>query len=176
MLFWLTLGLMLLAFLCYGIFNSKYKKWKRKHDEVDRTLDYHPLHSLTSEKQVSLQQERAEAYEKYHKYSNIGGIFITITVILLIAAAIMLLALPIAYACSVSTGNELQEEYNTLVYQVEHLYFTNEIGDTVGSKEVMDAVAAYNARIRTKQHWEKNFWVGIFVPNIYSDKPLIELP
>lgn len=176
MLFWLTLGLMLLAFLIYGICDSKYEKWKLKHDEADSALDYYPQRSLTPEERVSLRQERAVAYEKYHKYSNIGCVFVTITVILLIIAAIMLIALPIAYGCSVSTDNELQEEYNTLVYQVEHLYFTNDIGDTTGSKEVMDAVAAYNARIRTKQHWEKNFWVGIFVPNIYSDKPLIELP
>lgn len=88
----------------------------------------------------------------------------------------MLIAIPISHICGVSTDNELKEEYNTLIYQVDHLYFTNEVGDTIGSKEVMDAVAAYNARIRTKQHWEKNFWVGIFFPNIYSDKPLIELP
>jgi len=176
MLFWLTLGLTLLAFLCYGIFDSKYEKWKQKYNEADHALDYYPQRSLTPEERASLRQEREAAYDKYHKYNGIGGVFAIITVILLIIAIIMLLALPISYACSVSTDNELQEEYNTLVYQVEHLYFTNEIGDTTGSKEVMDAVAAYNARIRTKQHWEKNFWVGIFVPNIYSDKPLIELP
>lgn len=175
MLFWLTLGLTLLAFLCYGIFDSKYEKWKRKYNEADHALDYCPT-PFTPEKRASLRSEREAAYEKYRKYSGISGVFISITVILLIIAAIMLIALPIAYGCSVSTDNELQEEYNTLVYQVDHLYFTNEIGDTTGSKEVMDAVAAYNARIRTKQHWEKNFWVGIFVPNIYSDKPLIELP
>jgi hypothetical protein len=176
MLFWLTLGLTIITFVIFGVFCSKHETWKKRHDKADAQLDYYPQSVLPPETRVSLRQERAAAYEKYHKYETIAEGFCAAFVVLLIILIIMLIALPISYACDVSTDNELKEEYNTLVYQVDHLYFTNEIGDTIGSKEVMDAVAAYNARIRTKQHWEKNFWVGIFVPNIYSDKPLIELP
>ena len=176
MLFWLTIVLTIIAFVVFGAFCYKHEEWKKRHDEADAKLDYYPQLERTPEERVALRQERAVAYEKYHKYETIAGWCCAIFIILLVALIIMLIAIPISHICGVSTDNELQEEYNTLIYQVDHLYFTNEVGDTTGSKEVMDAVAAYNARIRTKQHWEKNFWVGIFFPNIYSDKPLIELP
>ena len=174
MIFWLTLILALLALVGFSFFATKTEHWRGIYRNADNALDY--SYNLTPEKRVELRQERAEAEEKRCNYEIGGNIFFVIFVVLLIILCIMIIALPIVYGTSTSTNYELQEEYETLTYQVDHLYFTNEVGDTTGSKEVMDAVAEYNARIRTKQHWEKNFWTGIFVPNIYSDKPLITLP
>ena len=174
MILWLTLILAFLALVGLSFFATKTEHWRGIYRKADNTLDY--SYNLEPEKRIELRQERAEAEEKRRKYEMGGNIFCAIFVTLLIILCIMIIALPIIYGTSASTNYELHEEYETLTYQVNQLYFTNEVGDTTGSKEVMDAVAAYNARIRTKQHWEKNFWTGIFVPNIYSDKPLITVP
>lgn len=174
MLFWLTFGLTFLLLIVAGIFGGLAETWKERYRKADSAYDN--AYRAPQEERARLREERYEANRRHEKYNSIGSWFFAFFIGFLIVLIIMALGLAVTSITKLSTELALEEEYKVLTYQIQHEYFTNEFGDTVGSKDVMDAVADYNTKLRKNQHWEKNFWIGIFVPNIYSDKPLIQLP
>ena len=91
------------------------------------------------------------------------------------AIVIMLLALTISYATAPGERARLEASYETLTWEVENQVYNDGGDDVVGKKELYNQVREYNAELAANQYYEKNFWVGIFVPNIYSNLKPIEL-
>jgi hypothetical protein len=88
---------------------------------------------------------------------------------------IMGLVLGITYAVSGGERARLEADYEVLSWEVENNIYQDGGDDVVGKKELYNQVREWNAELASNKHYEKDFWFGIFVPNIYSDLKPIEL-
>ena len=72
-------------------------------------------------------------------------------------------------------GQILQNEkmYESLKYQYETGMYENENG--IGKKELMDQIEEWNTDLAFGKSAQKDFWIGIFLPNIYEEFDFIEL-
>ena len=100
---------------------------------------------------------------------------IVISIIALIAIVISSLVILISYACAGGERAMLEAEYEALVWEVENHIYDDNGDDVVGKKELYNQVREWNKDLACHQYYEKNFWVGIFCPDIYSDLKPIEL-
>lgn len=67
----------------------------------------------------------------------------------------------------------LKEKYKALTYKAR----TEEVKDEFGllSKDYVDEVQEWNVSIASRKKLQRDFWVGIFYPNIYDDIDTIDL-
>lgn len=65
----------------------------------------------------------------------------------------------------------LRIQYESLKYQVENKLYEN---DDYSKKALIDQVTELNANIAYGERLENDFWIGIYMPNPYSDLELIE--
>lgn len=66
----------------------------------------------------------------------------------------------------------LNETHTALVYKMESTTCRDEFGFL--SKDIIDDVQEWNETIRENQALQDDFWIGIFVPNIYDEFQLID--
>lgn len=66
-----------------------------------------------------------------------------------------------------------QVRYESLVYQYENDLYDND--NDVGKKELLSEIQDWNEDLARYKALQKNFWVGIFVPNVYDQFEFIEL-
>lgn len=67
---------------------------------------------------------------------------------------------------------EKQEEYKALVCKAESRACRDEFG--LLNKEVFDEIQEWNQDIAYKKTIQRDFWLGIFYPNIYDQFELID--
>ena len=60
-----------------------------------------------------------------------------------------------------------RETYKALTYKIESNSCRDEFG--LLSKELIDEVQEWNQDVRYYQKIQRNFWVGIFYPNVYDE-------
>ena len=60
-----------------------------------------------------------------------------------------------------------RETYKALTYKIENNSCRDEFG--LLSKELIDEVQEWNQDVRYYQKIQRNFWVGIFYPNVYDE-------
>lgn len=65
----------------------------------------------------------------------------------------------------------LNKEHDFLVYQLENQLY---IGD-VERKELYNKITEWNTDLAFKKEVQRDFWVGIFYPNIYDEIDFIEM-
>lgn len=66
-----------------------------------------------------------------------------------------------------------QEEYKVLVHQVENDFYDNMTER--GKAELMEDVMSWNAGVANGRIKQNDFWLGIFVEDIYHELELIDL-
>ncbi len=66
-----------------------------------------------------------------------------------------------------------QARYDSLVYQYENNIYDND--NDLGKRDLMEDIEAWNTDLAYRKKIQRNFWVGIFYPNIYDDFVFIEL-
>ena len=122
-----------------------------------------------------------ETYEKEHNIRNrktnkeyLGNIGIGFLVGSLFIVIIMLMVIGILTLRAPATRAQLEAEYKVLSWEVENDVYAAD-DDVVGRKELYNHVREWNKILAAKQAGEKNFWYGIFVPNIYGDLQTIKL-
>lgn len=65
-----------------------------------------------------------------------------------------------------------EKQYESLTYQLENNLYDNDIG----KKELMDEIREWNEDLAYHKEIQRNFWVGIYYPNIYDNLEFIPLP
>lgn len=66
-----------------------------------------------------------------------------------------------------------QQTYDSLIYKSQTESIRDEFG--IVHKEYIDEVQAWNEDIVKYKNWQRDFWIGIFVPNIYDEFETIDL-
>lgn len=90
-----------------------------------------------------------------------------------IIAVIMLIIIISSNLGAQGTKLSNQQTYDSLIYKSQTESIRDEFG--IVNKEYIDEVQAWNEDIVKYKNWQRDFWVGIFVPNIYDEFETIDL-
>lgn len=93
-----------------------------------------------------------------------------------VVSGIIMVIMIIAIACNYIGVNarveKNKEQYNAITYKVESGACRDEFG--LLNKEVIDEIQDWNENITYYKNFQKDFWVGIFVPNVYDQFETID--
>lgn len=90
-----------------------------------------------------------------------------------IIAVIMLIIIILNNLGAQGTKLSNQQTYDSLIYKSQTESIRDEFG--IVNKEYIDEVQAWNEDIAKYKNWQRDFWIGIFVPNIYDEFETIDL-
>ena len=90
-----------------------------------------------------------------------------------IIAVIMLIIIILNNLGAQGTKLSNQQTYDSLIYKSQTESIRDEFG--IVNKEYIDEVQAWNEDIVKYKNWQRDFWIGIFVPNIYDEFETIDL-
>lgn len=66
-----------------------------------------------------------------------------------------------------------EKRYESLTYQLESNLYDND--NDIGKKELMNEIRKWNEDLAYHKEIQRNFWVGIYYPNIYDNFEFIPL-
>jgi hypothetical protein len=192
MLFWIFViiaAIALIGLCIIPIIPTPYNKWKPLDKECDKLwslrcrIPYHdPRYKAICDECDKADTQRREfekAHPNYRKTKERLEVLTNICVGFLIGAGVVLLimglVLTITYLSAPANRAALEAEYEVLSWEVANDVYTDSGDDVVGKKELYNHVREWNKNLASNQAGERNFWYGIFVPNIYGDLNPIEL-
>lgn len=86
--------------------------------------------------------------------------------------AVMVIVLVGNYIGVNAQVEKLKERYNAITYKVESGACRDEFG--LLNKEVIDEIQDWNESITYNKNIQENFWIGIFIPNVYDQFETID--
>lgn len=101
---------------------------------------------------------------------NLGVIAIVVGVVGLIATGLILIFNHAGKNGEIAYWEAKRE---MLVYQLENNIYEND--NDLGKRDLMEDIVEYNTSLARKQANQDDFWIGIFVPDIYDQFEFIEL-
>ena len=66
-----------------------------------------------------------------------------------------------------------QARYESLVYQYENDIYDND--NDIGKRDLMEDIQKWNEDLAWHKENQDNFWIGIFIPNVFDQFDFIEL-
>ena len=66
-----------------------------------------------------------------------------------------------------------QKRYEALTYQYENDFYNND--NDIGKKELISEIQYWNSDLAYRKTIQRDFWVGIYYPNVYDQFEFIEL-
>lgn len=111
---------------------------------------------------------------KLHLYSVVletGGIAIAVI------SGIITLVLMTTIVCQHSTSAGYKAGYDELYKSLQYKIQTEQCRDEFGliNKEFIDEVQNWNVDVAKYKEYQRDFWIGIFYPNIFDDFETIDL-
>lgn len=104
-----------------------------------------------------------------------GHLLATIAFVLtLIALLISTIELAATYIGADASVAKWETQYESLTYQLENNLYDND--NDIGKKELMDEIREWNEDLAYCKKIQRNFWVGIYYPNVYDNLEFIPLP
>ena len=103
-------------------------------------------------------------------WENLG---ITISVIGIFGIIVSVVVLAINYIGIDGYIARMNTRYETLVYQYENDIYDND--NDLGKRELMVDIQNWNEDLSSRRERQHDFWIGIYIPNIYDRFEYIEL-
>ena len=106
-------------------------------------------------------------------YGWVGVVSMVASCISGISVLFMLIAILI---CHVEIEAEIEankQRYDSLVYQAEARLYEND--NDVGKKDLANQIQEWNEDLAINKALQNDFWVGIFIPNIYDEFEFIPM-
>ena len=100
---------------------------------------------------------------------DIGYIMILISVLAIIICGIIFICS--YWGIDAYVASNLQT-YESLVYQLENNIYDND--NDIGKKQLYDEIQKWNEDLAYHKTIQKDFWLGIFYPNIYDQFNFIQ--
>lgn len=69
---------------------------------------------------------------------------------------------------------EYKEHYNTIMFEVENKLYDDDV-TTVSQRELVKEIQHWNCYLAKRKAIQHNFWIGIYIPDIYDDFEFIPL-
>ena len=107
------------------------------------------------------------------KFEIVPFVSLGVYVISSIAALVMTIFIIMGNISIRANVPAMRVRYESLVYQYENNLYEND--NDVGKKELMKEIQEWNAYLANGKTYQRDFWVGIFVPNVYDEFDFIEV-
>ena len=103
----------------------------------------------------------------------IAGMCSALAVLAFIAVIVSLIIMGINHINVDGYVAKMNIRYDTLVYQYENDIYDND--NDLGKRELMVDIQNWNENLANRREKQDDFWVGIYIPNIYDQFKFIQL-
>ena len=104
---------------------------------------------------------------------DLDNLGVTISAIGIFGIIVSVVILAINYIGIDGYIARMNTRYETLIYQYENDIYDND--NDLGKRELMVDIQNWNEDLSSRREDQRDFWIGIFVPNIYDQFEFIEL-
>lgn len=91
----------------------------------------------------------------------------------IVISIIMIVIIIFSYCGSSAYVAQDQAKYDSLVFKLENTDCRDKFG--LLNKEIIDEVQTWNGTVAYYKTIQRDFWLGIFYPNVYDEFELIDL-
>ena len=103
----------------------------------------------------------------------IAGMCTSLAVLAFIAVTVSLIIMGVNYIGVDGYIARMNTRYDTLVYQYKNDIYDND--NDLGKRELMEDIQSWNEDLANRREKQDDFWVGIYIPNIYDQFEFIQL-
>lgn len=100
----------------------------------------------------------------------VGVLLVTIGVLTVVGSCI---AFGVMYLGVEGYVDQCEQRYESLTYQYENNIYDND--NDLGKKELLNQIQEWNEDLAWHRATQKDFWIGIFIPNVYDQFEFIKL-
>ena len=170
MLFWIF-AIPLILCLAFGIFIRVCVVIDDKRDRKCWDIDDHDERRKSVEKHENSLAHKVD----YHIASEWPEYATWIaSVILGIVVLVMSLLIIEAHIPAEAKVEQYQMRYESLLYQYENDVYDGDDDDVVGKRDLYTDIEYWNSDLAYHKKIQRDFWVGIFYPDIYDQFEFIE--
>ena len=106
----------------------------------------------------------------YGYFETFGGFMATVG--LGLTLFIMLLVMLFNYIPAETQLEAIQERHDALVFKLEHEEIRDEFG--LINNDILTSIRLWNEDVRKGKKLQDNFWIGIFIPDLYDEFDCID--